>query len=78
MVSFDMIPKHDAAIHQMARCYLSQTKGITKFKNALKKSNAYRIYRKPDRIVIEYLNELNSEDIEVKARYIYELMPPFS
>jgi len=77
MVSFDMLPRQDAGLMQMARYDLSRMKSVVKAKNAVARSNAYRVQRTERLIQIEFLDMNQPEGKQIKMRFIYELMPPF-
>jgi len=77
MVSFDLMPNHDKGVAQRAQYDLSRMKGVAKFRKALAVSNAYRVRRSNNQIVVEYIVSNGPDDIQVQARFIYELAPPF-
>ena len=78
MVSFALVPRQDEGVMRMARYDLSRMKGIAKQKKAIAMSNAYRVSRSDQQIRIEFLDLEQPEDRQVRMRFIYELMPPFS
>lgn len=77
MMSFDMIPTHDEGVIYMASDDLGRIKDA-KFKKAVSASDLYKVHRYQNQIVIEYLKVTGPNNVQVKARMIYELLPQFA
>jgi hypothetical protein len=78
MISFDLMPRHDAGVMQMARGDVARMKKVTKANNALSRCNAYRVSRSNAQVRIEFLDMNQPEESRVRLRMIYELAPPFA
>ena len=78
MVTFDLMPRHDAGLAQMVRYDLARMKGVTKQKRALAACNAYRVWRSQNEIRIEFLDTSRPEESFIRFRMIYQLAPPFA
>ncbi len=77
MVSFDYMPETDEGVMRMARYDLSRMKKVAKEKRAVTQCNAYRVQRAEQQVVIDFLYGRQPEEMQIKLRFIYELMPPF-
>ena len=78
MISFDLMPRNDPGVLQMARSDIARMKKMTKAKNALSQCNAARVSRSNTQIKIEFIDASRPEESRVRMSMIYELAPPFA
>ena len=78
MVTFDLMPRHDAGLVQMVRYDLSRMKGVTKQKRALAACNGYHVWRSENQIRIDFVDTNRPEESFTRFRMIYQLAPPFA